>query len=511
MSKQGTKGFQWKYMVWGIVALQCMVSIVLGWRLVSMGLLFGDYLVLYALGGLALDGITFLLARRKIISFFLCILCVVISCVMGYGLYALSHVYGTVKEITQNADIVETEIAIMVLEESEAKEITDLHQFHIGYLTEEKTASVSDVCEEINGHVGGEVTYREFEDVYDVVDALYDDAVSAIILDTAFVSMIEEMDGYTDFSLVTKIIHSFQVIDYIKLVKEEAEPVTAVGEETGKDTTAEETIVKRDKSKQFVAYISGIDTTGNVNRKSRSDVNILAVVNTETKQVQLINTPRDYFVELPNSGGVKDKLTHAGIYGIENSIGALEMLYDVEVDYYVRLNFSGFKEIIDAVGGVDVYSEYAFTVSYGPPSAPVKHVFVQGMNHLDGENALVFARTRSQFTSGDVQRGKNQMALITGMINKIASSEILNSYTDVLKAIGDSFQTNMSSEEIYALVKMQLEDMKPWEIASYTVTGTGDSSTTFSSPSRKSYVMIPDEETVKTARELMQEILFTEN
>ena len=511
MNKHGTNEFQWKYIVWGIVAIQFMVSIVLGWRLFRMGLLFDRYLIWYTVAVVVLDGITLLLSKKKIISLFLCVICIVISCVLGYGLYALNHVYGTVEEITQNADVVETEIAIMVLAESEAKEITDLRQFHIGYLTEEKTISVSNVMGEINEHVGGEVTYREYKDVYDVVDALYDETVSAIILDTAFVSMIEELDGYADFSVVTKIIHSFQVIDYIKLIKKDAGNTGELAEEVKTDTAANDNVVKRDKSKQFVAYISGIDTTGNVNRKSRSDVNILAIVNTETKQIQLINTPRDYYVELPNSNGVKDKLTHAGIYGIENSIGALEMLYDVEVDYYVRMNFSGFQKIIDAVGGVDVYSECAFTVSYGPPSAPVKHVFVQGMNHLDGKNALVFARTRSQFASGDVQRGKNQMALITGMINKIASSEILYSYTDVLDAIGDSFQTNMSSEEIYALVKMQLEDMASWDIESYTVTGTGDSCTTFSSPSRKAYVMIPNEETVETARELIREILFTEN
>ena len=511
MSKQSKKVFQWEYVVWGIAALQCIVSAILGWRLISMGMLPDSYIAVYVLVVLVLDGLTILLAKKKIPAFLLCVICILVSCVMGYGVYALNQVHSTVENVTQKLEEVKSEMAIMVLAESEAKEITDLSQFHIGYMTEETTTGGKQVMEEIRQYVGGDVTYVEFSNVLDMVDALYDGTVSAIIIDTAYVDLIEEMDGYGDFLTLTKVIYSFQVVDYIQLVKKE-EPVSQTEPDASADidTASDADTNKRDRSKQFIMYISGIDTTGDVSRKSRSDVNILAVVNTETRQVQLINTPRDYFVTLPNSNGVKDKLTHAGIYGIDNSIGALEMLYDVDVDYYVRMNFSGFKEIIDAVGGVDVYSEYEFSASVGVPPANVVYKYVVGTNHLDGEGALAFARVRKAFSTGDVQRGKNQMAVITAMIQKIASSDILCSYTDVLNAISSCFQTNMSSEEIYALVKMQLADAGPWAVESYTVTGSGGSSTTYSIPNKEAYVMIPNEETVRTAKELIQAVLSAE-
>ncbi|MBQ8230399.1 MAG: LCP family protein [Lachnospiraceae bacterium] len=500
MSMKSKKVFQWKYVVWGISALQCIVSAILGWRLISMGMLPDAYMVVYVLLVLGLDGLTILMAGKKVPAFLLCIICILVSCVMGYGVYALNQVNTTVENVTRPQEEVKSEMAILVMANSEAKEITDLSQFHIGYVTEETTTGAKQVMEEIHQYVGGDVTYLEYSNVLDMVDALYDGTVSAIILDTAFVDMIQEMDGYTDFLTETKVIHSFQVVDYIKIVKKE-EPAaeTEPNDEAAVDTETN----KRDKSKQFIVYISGIDTEGDVSKKSRSDVNILAIVNTETRQVQLINTPRDYFVELPNSKGVKDKLTHAGIYGIESSIGALEMLYDIDVDYYVRMNFSGFEKIIDAVGGIDVYSECEFHVG-------TKYKYVEGMNHLNGDQALMFARIREVFSDGDVQRGRNQMAVITGMIKKVVSSDILAGYTEVLDAVSSSFQTNMSSEEIYALVKTQLSDPAPWTVGSYTVAGSGASSTTFSMPNRKAYVMIPNENMVETAKELIQAVFSEE-
>jgi LCP family protein required for cell wall assembly len=237
-----------------------------------------------------------------------------------------------------------------------------------------------------------------------------------------------------------------------------------------------------------------------VSAVSRSDVNIMAVVNTETKQIQLINTPRDYYVELPNSHGVKDKLTHAGLYGVDNSIGTLEMLYDVDIDYFVRMNFSGFEAIIDSVGGIDVYSEYDFTVE------PIKH-YVKGMNHLTGLEALAFARERHAFANGDLQRGKNQMAVITAILDKMMSLELLYNYADVLEAVEGTFQTNFTSDEIYTLVKKVLVSPGDWTIDSFAVTGSGSKSTTYSMPNTKTYVMNPNESDVENVRCLIKEVL----
>ena len=232
-------------------------------------------------------------------------------------------------------------------------------------------------------------------------------------------------------------------------------------------------------------YLSGIDTYGGISAVSRSDVNILAVVNTETKNILLLSTPRDYYIGYSATGGAKDKLTHAGIYGIDASIDALEQLYGIDVNYYLRVNFTGFTQIIDALGGVDVNSDYEFTAR-----GTQIH---QGSNHLTGEQALSFARERYSFVDGDFQRGRNQMEVVRAVIQKAASSSLLANYMDVMNAVAGSFETNMPQEEISRLVKMQLSDMASWNITSYTTVGQVSSAETYSMPGVMLSVVLPDE------------------
>lgn len=232
----------------------------------------------------------------------------------------------------------------------------------------------------------------------------------------------------------------------------------------------------------------------------RERINYYWKINTKTKHIQLINTPRDYYIEHPQSNGVKDKLTHAGLYGVENSIGALESLYGINIDYYVRMNFSGFENIIDAMGGIDVYSDKDFTVE------PVKHYTV-GVNHLSGIEALAFARERHAFAAGDIQRGQNQMNVIIAMINKLSSKDVLYNYSEVLDGIAGTFQTDMTSDDIYTLVKRQLIDNTKYTIDSYSVTGNGDSCTTYSTPKTKVWVMQPNMDEVENAKKLINNVL----
>ncbi len=256
----------------------------------------------------------------------------------------------------------------------------------------------------------------------------------------------------------------------------------------------------------FVVYLSGIDTRGDLTEKSRSDVNILAVVNPVTKRVALVNTPRDYYVDLAGTSG-KDKLTHAGMYGVETSMETLGSLYGVTVDHYIRLNFAGFIGIVDAVGGIDVYSDYTFT-SVGSPGFYDPTDFVEGWNHLDGKAALAFARERHAFATGDIQRGINQMKVIDALLGKLKSPALLTSYTRLMSAVSDCFVTSLSGRQIAALVKMQLSDFAEWSIENCTVTGSNSSSTNcYSAPGQKLYVMKPDEDSVAAARALIQSII----
>ena len=256
----------------------------------------------------------------------------------------------------------------------------------------------------------------------------------------------------------------------------------------------------------FVVYLSGVDNRGELTEKARSDVNILAVVNPTTKQVALINTPRDYYVDLAGTDS-KDKLTHAGLYGVETSMATLGNLYGVNVEHYLRINFAGFINIIDAIGGVDVYSDQAFT-SVGSPGYYDPTTFAEGWNHLDGKSALAFARERHAFASGDIQRGINQMKVIDAMANKLKSPTVLMSFSKLMDAVSNCFVTSLSQEQISALVRMQLGDLANWDIESCSVTGSsGKSSQCYSAKGQSLYVMKPDESSVSKAKELIASVL----
>lgn len=268
--------------------------------------------------------------------------------------------------------------------------------------------------------------------------------------------------------------------------------------ETGRTITQVAADIPEEGSNSFIMYLSGIDTYGGTSAVSRSDVNILAVVNTETKNILLLSTPRDYYIGYSATGGAKDKLTHAGIYGIDASIDALEQLYGIDVNYYLRVNFTGFTQIIDALGGVDVNSDYEFTAR-----GTQIH---QGSNHLTGEQALSFARERYSFVDGDFQRGRNQMEVVRAVIQKAASSSLLANYMDVMSAVAGSFETNMPQEEISRLVKMQLSDMASWNITSYTAVGQVSSAETYSMPGVMLSVVLPDENSVTEAKDMIRDV-----
>ena len=260
----------------------------------------------------------------------------------------------------------------------------------------------------------------------------------------------------------------------------------------------------------FVVYLSGVDNRGELTENARSDVNILAVVNPVTKQAALINTPRDYYVDLAGTES-KDKLTHAGLYGVETSMATLGNLYGVDVDHYIRINFAGFISIIDAIGGVDVYADQAFT-SVGSPGYYDPTTFAEGWNHLDGKSALAFARERHAFKTGDIQRGINQMKVIDAMANKLKSPTLLMSFSKLMDAAADCFVTSFSQEQISALVRMQLGDLASWDIQSYTVTGSGaKSSKCYSAKGQSLYVMKPDENSVNEAKALIAAVLGGED
>ena len=315
-----------------------------------------------------------------------------------------------------------TEVGIYVRADDSADSIEATADYVYGVLTDLDRANSDKAIQEVDSETGKTVQVQEYAGLTELVDGLLNGQTGAIVLNSAYLSVIEEMDGYSDISSRIKELT-------VKKVETTIEP-----QET--EAKAEE---RTNDGSVYTIFISGIDSRSGLVAKSRSDSNIIATVNTATRQVLLVSTPRDYFVPLSISGGQRDKLTHAGIYGINVCMDTLGMLYNEDINYYFRINFAGFEQLINSLGGVTVYSDYDFD-----SKNETGYHFNQGENYLNGEQALVFSRERYAFKEGDRQRGKNQMAVIKGVINKALSPELLKNYSSVLSSIQGCFETNIS-------------------------------------------------------------------
>ncbi|MBR4078108.1 MAG: LCP family protein [Oscillospiraceae bacterium] len=249
----------------------------------------------------------------------------------------------------------------------------------------------------------------------------------------------------------------------------------------------------------FIVYLGGSDTRSGKLTKGRNDVNILAVVNPNTKQLLLVNTPRDYYVSNPAGNGAKDKLAHCGLYGLENSKEALSRLYGLPVAYGAVINFKGFEALIDALGGVTVYSESAFTTTIGG------YRIQQGANTLNGAQALAFARERSRVSGGDNTRGQHQMQVIAAMVRQLSAGNVLSRWREILDSLEGMFATDMPLTTMTKLLTNEIDNLDDWEIFSAAVTGTGGTDYNWSSGG-KAYVMYPDE-SVEQVAALMQRMM----
>ena len=274
------------------------------------------------------------------------------------------------------------------------------------------------------------------------------------------------------------------------------------------DDNPEEEVDEKITKEPFTVYISGIDvmhdpSSGKLvnsegeSGQERSDVNILAVVNPQTRQILLVTTPRDYYVVIPGiSEGMSDKLTHAGLYGVDASMDTLAALYETEIKYYARMNFNALIEIVDTLGGVDVYSECEFTTGY-ESSGNDTFTVTKGYNHLNGARALAFSRERNNLPEGDFQRGRNQQAVITAMMRKMLSPAMLLKAGSVMSSVGENAETNLSRAQINGLIKYQLDNGAKWSVKSIAAEGIPEDNYCYSLEGVAN-VVVPDEESVQS-------------
>lgn len=412
------------------------------------------------------------------------VLAVIMIAILAFGGFYINKTRSAISSISGETTEV-TQMAVYVKSDDAADSVEATAGYTYGILSSLDRENTDGAVAHLNSEFGTEVQTKEYAGLTELADGILNGEVNAMLLNSGYLSVYEDMDGYTDFSTKIKEVGTVDVESTIQSA-EESTPIEPI-------TTA-------NGGKVYTIYLSGIDTRGEMTAKSRSDVNIIATVNTDTHEILLVSTPRDYFVPLSISGGAPDKLTHAGIYGIDVCMDTLGMLYDIDINYYFRINFGGFVKVIDALGGITVNSDYDFD-----SKNILGYHFNKGENYVNGEQALIFARERYAFQEGDRQRGKNQMEVIRGVVKKALSPEILTSYSSILSSLDGCFGTNITYEEIAQILQQQLTNGGDWTIVSYSVNGTGATEKPYSM-SQKAYVMVPDYNTVDKAKSLMEKV-----
>ena len=434
---------------------------------------------------------------RKIVA---CLLAVLIAALCVFAFTVVEQVRQTMQSITDTPQTEEPTRQVFVLADDPAQTLQDAKDYTFGIVENYDVDNIAGAVAYLEQQLGAPIKTQSYPSVFEMVNALYAGQCEAIILNGGYVSILEDQEGYAGFSEKTRILLDAVVLPVEKPEEPTQETTVPTEEPTEPSQTVE---VPSVTNTPFIMYISGSDTRSKKLNIGNSDVNILVVVNPKTKQVLLVNTPRDYYIPNPAGGGALDKLTHCGVYGIDCSIKALSDLYGIEVDYHSQINFTGFETLVDAVGGVTVNSPVGFT------SGGV--TIYKGENHLNGKEALVFARERYQMPGGDNGRGQNQMKVIKAIITKATTgTTIITNYSQILKSLEGFFVTSMEMSEISQLVKMQLNDMATWNVQSYAVTGANGSEKTYSIPGLYASVMYKDEGRVAYGSQLIQKVMAGE-
>ena len=488
----------WNILSAAILLLQAAAETLTAVIILRMNLLPNKYaVVLVAVLAmlLLLTGLLFFVRRKKpvgrirrIIAGILALLivcgCALVSKLAADAYQAINAVITpTVATSTRN-------MYVFVRQEDPAQSLLDVADYNFAIVEDydvEHTQQAICMIEEV---AGKEIAVTGYEMTSQLADALFGQQVDALIINGAAVALLMEEEAYTDFTQKARILYEISLEEL-----EVTEPTT--------EPTTEPAVQEDVTNSPFVLYISGSDTRSKKLNVSRSDVNILAVVNPVTKQVLLLNTPRDYYVPNPAGGGKLDKLTHCGLYGTSCSMETLSTLYDLEIDYFAQINFDGFETLIDAVGGVTFYSDQSFTAR--------ETSIHKGENKLTGKQALDLVRERYHVSGGDNGRGKNQMKVVEALIGKMTNgTTIISNYSAIIKSLEGMFKTDVSMDDISLLVKMQLEEMPSWTVKSFAVTGKGGSEKTYSAPGVYAYVMHPNTDVVAQAAELADRVLAGE-
>lgn len=404
------------------------------------------------------------------------VLLVVFSIIAAVSLFAFKSLVDVAHNMNETASYSEIEMSVVVPSNSSVNDVSDLTSVQAP--TDADGSNINELLSHIKSEKGVDLATEKVDSYQVAYENLVNGSSQAMVFNSAYSSLLEM--SYENFQSNLKTIYSYKIKTSIK---DEA---------------------KAHDSNVFNIYISGIDTYGSISTVSRSDVNLILTVNMNTHKILMTETPRDAYVKIPDGGADQyDKLTHAGIYGVETSEKTLENLYGITIDYYARLNFDSFLKLIDALGGITVYNSQAFTSLHGNYEFPVGNVT------LDSDKALGFVRERYSLEHGDYDRGNNQMKVIQAILNKLTSLNSVSNYSTIISNVQDSIQTDMKLDTMMKLVNTQLDSGEKFTVTSQEVTGTGSTGelTSYAMPSSSLYMIKLDDASVAKASQAIKDVM----
>lgn len=459
----------------GLTILYAILALVLLFTMFNYNFLSFRFLnIIITIGLLVVLAISIFLQKTKKSPLVTTVVLVIFSLVSLIGIFGFKQMIDITNRMNQTAAFSEVEMSIVVPKESDIKDVSQLTSVQAPTKVDKNNIEI--LMSALKKDKKVDVKVDDVASYQEAYDNLKSGKSKAMVLSGSYASLLESVDS--NYASNLKTIYTY------KIKKKNSNSANQVD------------------SKVFNIYISGIDTYGPISTVSRSDVNIIMTVNMNTHKILLTTTPRDAYVKIPGGGADQyDKLTHAGIYGVETSEQTLEDLYGIKIDYYARINFTSFLKLIDQLGGVTVYNDQAFTQG--------KFDFPVGDIQMNSEQALGFVRERYDLDGGDNDRGKNQEKVISAILNKLASLKSVSNFTSIVNNLQDSVQTNMSLNTINALANTQLESGSKFTVTSQAVTGTGSTGQliSYAMPNSSLYMMKLDDSSVASASQAIKKLM----
>ena len=472
-----TSNRSWGMVNVGLTILYAILSLILLFTMFNYNFLSFRFLnIIITIGLLVVLAISIFLQKTKKSPLVTTVLLVIFSLVSLVGIFGFKQMIDITNRMNQTAAFSEVEMSIVVPKDSDIKDVSQLTSVQAP--TKVDKNNIDTLMSALKKDKKVDVKVDDVASYQEAYDNLKSGKSKAMVLSGSYASLLESVDS--NYSSNLKTIYTYKI--------------------KKKNNNS----AKQVDSKVFNIYISGIDTYGSISTVSRSDVNIIMTVNMNTHKILLTTTPRDAYVKIPDGGADQyDKLTHAGIYGVETSEKTLENLYGIKIDYYARINFTSFLKLIDQLGGVTVHNDQAFTSLHGKFDFPVGDI------QMNSEQALGFVRERYSLDGGDNDRGKNQEKVISAIVNKLASLNSVSIFTSIVNNLQDSVQTNMSLDTINALANTQLDSGSKFTVTSQAVTGTGSTGqlTSYAMPNSSLYMMKLDDSSVESASQAIKNLM----